>query len=341
MDLATLILLREESIICCQVNHDIASAARAKGWRVVEINARNSFWGLLTLLYWRIARLLNKPHSFWMARFFSAFVRESLGLRTGSESQIIFFGIGITQPILSIISQSFSHCSVFLMDAWEPLISYAAANLNAHRGNIYLTSKDAADSLMLAAHSQRSLNCQKIAWLPEGINLSIYAHDTPCTSLVRRRIDILEPGRLWLFFHESLRLALVGSNYVHVWQESAAKVLWANRWDYIQALLETRIVVCFPRSLTHPDQAGTFETVTLRYYEAMAAGCLLIGQCPPEAYQIFGYNPVVNLDSGVDLGIQVLDILRNLGDYVDLVERNKKEVIKHTWRKRLDCIEFA
>ena len=59
-----------------------------------------------------------------------------------------------------------------------------------------------------------------------------------------------------------------------------------------------RISICFPRSMTHTAAIGGLETVTHRYFlSSLASGCL-VGHCPEELRDLFGYNPVIEVEPG-------------------------------------------
>src|SRR5215212_10345929 len=80
-----------------------------------------------------------------------------------------------------------------------------------------------------------------------------------------------------------------------------------------------------PISMTHPARSGNVETVTLRYFESMAAKCLIVGHCPAELIEVMGYNPVIEADlsSGpAAAAAQIADILADVGRYQPQVDRN-------------------
>jgi hypothetical protein len=54
----------------------------------------------------------------------------------------------------------------------------------------------------------------------------------------------------------------------------------------------------------------------------MASGCLIIGRCPSDLSDLFGRNPVIEVDWTDPLG-QVLDILNTIAQYQDLADRNR------------------
>lgn len=70
----------------------------------------------------------------------------------------------------------------------------------------------------------------------------------------------------------------------------------------------------------------------------MAAKCLLVGVCPPELADLFGYNPVVEIEKGREAE-QLLSILRDPGAYQTLVDRNYDVLLlRGTWKSRIPDI---
>ena len=59
---------------------------------------------------------------------------------------------------------------------------------------------------------------------------------------------------------------------------------------------KSKIMVCFPQCDTNPGRAGNIETLTIRYWEAMLSGCVIIGRAPNELINLIGYNPVIEVD---------------------------------------------
>ena len=77
------------------------------------------------------------------------------------------------------------------------------------------------------------------------------------------------------------------------------------------------------------------ETVTHRYFESMASKCLIVGHAPKELTDLFGYNPVIEVQWGSEFG-QIEQLLNNLGSFEDLVERNYLRLLEvGTWTSRV------
>jgi hypothetical protein len=91
-----------------------------------------------------------------------------------------------------------------------------------------------------------------------------------------------------------------------------------------------KVAICFPKTTTHPDRAGGVETLTYRYWEAMASKCVIVGQCPRELVDLLGYNPVVEADPNQPLD-QLLDgILLRIERYQRFADRNY-DCLLSTW----------
>jgi glycosyltransferase involved in cell wall biosynthesis len=70
----------------------------------------------------------------------------------------------------------------------------------------------------------------------------------------------------------------------------------------------------------------------------MASKCLVLGKAPEEMKQLFGYNPVVEVDME-NPSEQIIEILDNYEKYFELIEKNYKTVVENqTWAKRWEQI---
>ena len=76
--------------------------------------------------------------------------------------------------------------------------------------------------------------------------------------------------------------------------------------------------------------------MTLRYLESIAARCILVGRCPPEMKDLFGYEPVIEADESGPAG-QLDAILAKPQAYAELIERNYQRMMEiATWDVRAD-----
>ena len=90
---------------------------------------------------------------------------------------------------------------------------------------------------------------------------------------------------------------------------------------------DSKLTIALPRSITQPEVAGDIETLTQRYWESMLSRMVMVGHAPKELTDLIGYNPVVELDKE-HAKEQILDILSHIGDYQDLVDRNRETALK-------------
>jgi hypothetical protein len=225
------------------------------------------------------------------------------------------------------------HKSAYLFDAWprthEKICRFAEACALEH---LFVSSSQAAAALNLLL---RSIRC-KCHWVPEGITPGDYfLAFTP-----ERDIDVLQLGRRFEKYHQMIAPALEkqGKNYLH--ERVSGSVIFPTRLDYVEGLARTKISICAPLAITHPERAGGIETMTVRYLQSMLSKCLLVGHAPAEMIQLFGYNPLIEIDYANPAG-QLLDILDHMDQYQPLIEKNYRAVREHhTWLKRWEQIRI-
>ena len=170
-------------------------------------------------------------------------------------------------------------------------------------------------------------------WVPEAIDLSEYKSGG---ALSERSIGLLEIGRPFEEFNRVIREPLVNSGVKHLY--SLEGHLFSTRAELIRGLADARAVLCYPRSVTHPALAGKVETITLRYFETMAAGAVVVGQAPSELVQLFGYNPVVEIDphGGEASAQKLLNVINAPEQYQELVDKNTNRLAEvGTWQTRV------
>ena len=121
---------------------------------------------------------------------------------------------------------------------------------------------------------------------------------------------------------------------MHLFEEKKGQLIFPTEKDLIDGLARTKISICVPSNITHPERAGDIETMTVRYLQSMASKCLVVGHAPQEMVELFGYNPVVEIDMEKPAE-QIRDILENFTDYIPLIEKNYIETLaNHTWNDR-------
>jgi hypothetical protein len=188
-------------------------------------------------------------------------------------------------------------------------------------------------SIKKAAEYFNSLNIPnfKAYWMPEAITCDSYHW----SDYGKKDIDILQYGRCWEWMHEKLlpfcRTNTI--NYQYPKDSSNVKIQFKDRESLLEGLSKTRIAVCVPKTMTHPDY--DLSTVTARYFECMASKCLIFGHAPQDLVSLFGYNPVVEVDHSDPMG-QVANLLDHFDQFVPLIERNYENTMQnHQWKNRI------
>jgi hypothetical protein len=172
-------------------------------------------------------------------------------------------------------------------------------------------------------------------WLPEAVDPTEYCASKP---LEERVVDVLEMGRRLDHYHNRIADRLAQSNLVHLYDRGTEKAIFPGRAELVDGLAHSKILICFPRSQTHPEVAGAVETVTYRYFQAMASNCLIVGHAPQELIDLFGYNPVIEVQKGEEFE-QLEWVLHNLNSFTALVERNYTRLLEvGTWKSRVEII---
>lgn len=170
-------------------------------------------------------------------------------------------------------------------------------------------------------------------WVPEAINSKNFSW----SELAERKIDILQYGRRWEWVHKKLFpfCNRHNINYQYPAADKRISPQFKNRKELAHALSRTKIAICVPRTITHPENFD-LDTVTTRYFECMASKCLVLGRAPKDLIELFGYNPVVEVDCN-DICRQVKYLITNYHKYSDMIERNYDEILrKHQWKHRIN-----
>jgi hypothetical protein len=215
--------------------------------------------------------------------------------------------------------------SVYLLDAWPDTYKDIRELVQTFSvRHLFLSSSIAARKL------RDELAPCEVEWVPEAIEPESY------TSLpaARKNIDVLQLGRRYDRLHEMLLTPLAERGKVYLYEKEKHKIIFPTREGFVDGLARTKISICVPSSITHPEQSGDIEVLSMRYLQSMTSKCLVVGHAPAELVSLFGYNPVVELDMA-DPVKQILLLLDTFTDYSALIERNHETVTKHhTWHHR-------
>jgi hypothetical protein len=182
--------------------------------------------------------------------------------------------------------------------------------------------------------TQRNPNMYCV-WLPEATHPSDYISSV---LLHQRSIDVLEMGRKYGEYHLGIRDFLSEKEKSHLYEKIPGQIIFPSRKQLVEGLSNSKISICFPASITHPAKANGIETVTHRYFESIASKCLIVGFCPQELMELFGYCPCIKADLE-NPGKQLIDILDNIIDYQDFVNENYNRLLEvGTWGSRISVI---
>ena len=219
--------------------------------------------------------------------------------------------------------------SIYMFDAWaddHDMIGQFVKHFKVEY--LFLSSSQATESL------KYSVGQTQVYWIPEGIDPDEYNY----YPYERKDIDVLSFGRKYDQYHEKIKKYLKAQQIKYVFAESPGKVIFPSRALFIDGLARSKISICFPSNITHPERAGDIETMTIRYLQSMVSKNLIVGKAPEEMITLFGYNPVIEVDMQ-DPASQIKDIVSNYPDYLNLIEKNFFTVLKdHTWSNRWQSI---
>jgi hypothetical protein len=222
----------------------------------------------------------------------------------------------------------------YCWDVWEPQWDLWARRLRPLRPPVVFTT--AGQSAQFLA---QALPGSRVIHLPEAT--AVARHD-PQRPLVARTIGVLELGRRYQKWHDIVRTAVPGdAPRGHLYERPGSPLVFPDESGLRRGLADTVVSACFPSSVTHPQRAGSVQTLTHRYLESMASGCLLVGQAPPELVRLMGFNPVVEVDWRAPAQ-QILDILRaphRWQPHVDRALERLREV--GDWSIRVRAIKAA
>jgi hypothetical protein len=213
---------------------------------------------------------------------------------------------------------------VYAFDCWPSAYDRWEAFFRRHNSRLALfTARLSAD------YFRGKVPGLETVWTPEATDPAAY---DPGRTLVDRSIDVLELGRRDRDFHAAVTPVLAAAGHTHMYEREPGEIIFRTRESLVEGLANSRISVCFPSSITHPERSGNVETVTHRYFESMAARCVLLGRCPRELSDLFGYNPVVEIEGASD----VLEVIGSIASHQPLVDRNYARLLQvGTWDVRV------
>lgn len=282
---------------------------------------------------------INKTFSRILFHFWNAITKNKLKVKENLDStknnktsKLPLFAV--------LMGTDFSKClpyflfyknkNIYIFDAWPKNHKIIIKFLNFFKvKNAFFTSSQAVEIIQSKV---LKTNC---FWVPEGILASSYNY----SEFKDKNIDVLALGRRSNSFHNEIVNCLKDNKKTYLYVKKDGKLIFSTREELIKGLANTKISICFPSNITHPERAGNIETMTIRYLQSMISKCLIVGQAPKEMIALFGYNPVIEVDSQDPQG-QIIEILNNYSDYYSLIEKNYDVVLNnHTWLNRWHSVK--
>jgi hypothetical protein len=219
---------------------------------------------------------------------------------------------------------------VYLFDAWPKEYHRIIRFVNEFKiDHVFVSASRSADDL------NDLLNRKMFHHVPEGIDPAAYKY----ARYDQKNIDVLALGRKYDKYHERILPALQRLDRTYMFEVVKGHIIFPDREGLIDGLARTKISVCVPVSITHPERSGHVETMTMRYLQSIASKCLILGHAPTEMITLFGYNPVIEIDWD-NAEAQIEDLLKHFHAHIPLIERNYRELVsKHTWSHRFQQIK--
>lgn len=252
---------------------------------------------------------------------------RNIGLR-GSKAYVVVM-MGPTERRLFPVSYT-NEVIPYCFDCWPK--DYARWHGIFRRNRVQLAFFTARQSANYFRRRMPSMDC---IWLPEATLPELHSSERP---LRDRSIDVLELGRRHEGFHQAIESRLAEAGARHLYETEVGRIIFASDEDLKDALGDSKVSICFPSSVTHPERSGDVETVTHRYFESLASKTLVVGRGPAELNDLFGYNPVVEIDEN-DPADQLMSILERIDSYQGFVEQNRSSVIRvGSWGGRVGTL---
>ena len=220
--------------------------------------------------------------------------------------------------------------AVYMFDPWPSVNNLNENAFRSFKINIaFISAKQ-------AVHYFNSLNIDGFMahWIPEGV----YSEGYHYCNYVDKKIDVIQYGRQWGQLHNKINSYCKKNNIIYEFptDNDFSKSQFTTRNRLTKALAGSKITVCVPRNITHPEDVGNLSTLTTRYFECMSSKCLIWGTAPAELIELFGYNPVIEIDIE-KADEQLLYLLNNYESYIPLIEKNYQTVLhNHQWKNRID-----
>ncbi len=270
--------------------------------------------------------------AWWLSRLGAELHLERNVARLGTDARVVAVawprdGGGFPATLWSEVIPYVSDCWPADYERWIRKLRRARSRI------VFVSARGAAD------HLRSALPDTLIHWLPEAIDPDDWDSSRP---LAARGLDVLELGRKHAAYHERITGRLRSGVSHRFSARGSHTPIFPGKEALRAGLADAKIQICFPKSITHPFRApdngaggGGLETVTQRYFEAIASGSLVVGHCPGELIDLFGHDPVIgaDLDHPVEQHHELLD---HIEDHQPLVDRHLARLREvGTWDARI------
>ena len=247
----------------------------------------------------------------------------ALAPKKDKDRLCILMGLEFHKPFVPFLFNKSNH--VYFFDAWpgnHGEMEQFIRILNVR--NVFFSSGQVTEIF-----KKKNLPC-RFHWLSEGISLTDYS-SKPYPD---KDIEVLSFGRKYDWLHEKIQEGLHRSKINYLYEKRRGEIIFKDRAGFIDGLARTKISICVPSNITHPERAGEISTMTVRYLQSMAAKALIVGIMPKDMKELFDYDPMITLDMTDPLA-QIKHILENYSSYIPLIERNYNYISQHhTWANR-------
>lgn len=269
--------------------------------------------------------LVAQPHYPIRALHGPVFRHELPTLRRDGKEARLRFVEPISLYFDTFPDYAFHEIIPMVWDCWPCYFEKMCVWLKRHKVRTAIfTSSQTADRI------QERFPEMNVMWCPEAVDVTQYKKGK---ELKDRKIDLLEFGRS----NGKVFKNPLPSSVRHVCTKVGDTYIYNNEELY-EALGDTKLTIALPRSMTQPEMAGDIETLTQRYWENMLSRIVMVGHAPKELVGLIGYNPVVEMDREY-FNEQIIDVLTNIEQYQDLVNRNRETALKYgDWEKRMKAV---
>lgn len=258
-------------------------------------------------LKWKFRLIIGKLSLSCNIHFMTNFNKAIIILGAGYIDSFAF-PFGYTNEIIPI-----------LWDTWPKYWKRIIASFKRHNIKIaFFTQRQVAEYI------GTQLPTVKCYYLPEAIAAKGYKRGG---NLLERHIDLLELGRIYMKYHNLVLASNIPALKKHMYQHTEDELLFNDFEELTGGLADSKITICFPRCITHPEHAGNVETLTQRYWECMLSRTVILGHAPDELLDVLGYNPVIEI-AWENVSVQINDILTHISVYQTLVDKNYYTALK-------------